>query len=644
MLRGRSISWRYATMCPCAIFVISGGCKTADLTFSDLTVVNRPTHVQWVRDAIDRRRDDRAITQTLAGALAFLDDTQVRDRKEPLGGCETDSCLDGGSEPKACFSTIIFNEPGVALKIPLVSSAAGVDPKCTPDLMAALKNGQSCFKWMRNTKGEWSSYLHLAPAVIGFGEHRNIRSLFAAQDSNLFMSAAVTYPLYLIDEGALPAQNRFVSRMREQAAQNIDRYRHGEAYNFWTRPGGELGSSTGAGPYNIPIAVVDALIAAKLAKNPRLQEFWTALAQGPALLPGAWLADIVDKQVNPYGAAAVFNLPPDAGNTSMAVVIQYLRQKFDGKGQPDLAALRTLDHFRDVRRSREYGDSRWLAAGAGQSGAYLTWLKPEASIGDKKGTFKDPKSGVIPLHFNNLDCVVYADGVFAQALSGNRSKEGFTAAMAAIVQAVTTKKWPECGIYHPQRMAFPYAVSRAFRDGGLGDQPEMALAMGRLLHDLLDEQADDGSFSGGVDSTKDLPTALGVIALIHIGRQIAQQEGVAAQYTLAIQNGINYLVKQQKPYSLLHDEPNDGAVGSPERHKKMGAKWDDGLFFSIAFWDFAHVRSQSYTTATVVEALVKYLIAYEYGDITAGQGRRLKVISYSDPANPSLSSFQYTVE
>ena len=64
-------------------------------------------------------------------------------------------------------------------------------------------------------------------------------------------------------------------------------------------------------------------------------------------------------------------------------------------------------------------------------------------------------------------------------------------------------------------MMFPYAISRAYRDGGIRTK-SMESAMAILLRDLLAEQRTYGStysnkigaFSGGFDTTDDLSTGL----------------------------------------------------------------------------------------------------------------------------------------
>jgi len=61
---------------------------------------------------------------------------------------------------------------------------------------------------------------------------------------------------------------------------------------------------------------------------------------------------------------------------------------------------------------------------------------------------------------------------------------------------------------------------------------------------------------------------------------------------------------------------------------RYGYKWHSGLFFSTSFWDLIHWRSEAYTTAIILEALVKFALAYDMDRATLLQGQRLLVDSY----------------
>jgi hypothetical protein len=204
-------------------------------------------------------------------------------------------------------------------------------------------------------------------------------------------------------------------------------------------------------------------------------------------------------------------------------------------------------------------------------------------------------------------------------MRGDNHAAGFDETVGLVAKAINDKAWPRCGLYYPQDKIFPYAASRAFREGNINDS-RLEDAMARLAQDLIADQASvrlkvpgqAGAFSGGADKSYHLATALAVSSLLNIGVEIAEKYGFLASYKRAIQDGVTYLIRERVAHKVLFSET---LVNPAESHSssgpRYGYRWTSGLFFSASAWDLAQWRSEAYTVAMVMEALTKYMLAYE---------------------------------
>jgi hypothetical protein len=543
---------------------------------------------EQVNGAIRQRLADEKLGQTILGALAFLEDRQVRPRKGNLS-CEYDSSDEGDG----CKTLLSFN-------IPFFENIGLPAPK---SVIA------------RNRTGEWASYIHFLPNKIGVKG----RSPAAVQDSNLFMTAFIAYPLFLFDESGLKPEQRHIEKMLHLAMKNIMSFKRDDAYNFWAVLPGVRGKTPRTGPFNILVSQLELLGNAYL--NPKLDKVFAKLAKGQQTPPKFWIASCLDTKANPTGADALFNIPNDADDTSTAVSFQHFyRSLFPGSGvEVDMPALERICDFRDIDRVREDGRDSWKGK---NTGAFLTWIKDE-----KAPVFDNPEIGIIPLAVNNVDVVVNANVLFAMALTGRKDLPGYGDCVRLIRKAAEKRAWPEAGLYYPQNMIFPYTASRAYRDGG-AREPEMKQAMQFLLRDLLKQQyywgqknpTRKGAFPGGDDKSDHLATALAVTTLLNMGREIAVEGNLAREYDFALRSGVKYLIDQ----ALWKKVKNNETIGKFKTPRDRCANWLSGLFFAASFWDLAHWRSQAFTTAMVLEALTKYALAYDLDDAPAG-ARRLKL-------------------
>jgi len=527
---------------------------------------------------------DPVVKMIVRGVLLRLDDTQVRDRPGRHSsfydycGDRTGEALGAGGQE----SVELWPDA-----IPELTVAEHEAETCRSRVYVTLPVskrfvGVSAFDLpIENEIGEWSTYLGIVPALRG---SRKGRLFVALQDSSMFVTAAVGYPLFLLEP---KPQARITAEILTLARDHIAGYRRGDGYNFWRqRPAQTAAGGTHAITYpnNLPPRLVEKVGRRYLAEP-----------------------ELFDPAINPYGADSAFNIPNDADDTATAVAFELLYRAHGG--YPGAAArrihedaLEILPRYRDLDREREDGHDAWKGT---DSGAFLTWLKDE-----REPPFARPGAGVIPRDVNNVDCVVNANAVLALALAGKRETPGFDQAVELSARAVRQTAWPECGLYYPQRLIFPYAVSRAYRDGGVR-APVLVDVLGKLMTDVMLAQSDAGWFDGGADKGRDLSTALGVVTLLNLGEAVARRAGIPLEdYRSAIRLGLAYLadsaraVPVENPDTFARDGVNSGAAGG-------ALAWEPGVFFASVFWDLVQWRSEAYTDAIVLEAFVRYALAYD---------------------------------
>lgn len=542
-----------------------------------------PRFVRFVREA----RATPDVGRTIAGALRYLDDTQIRDRAGRHSS-HFDTCAPDGD---GCSSVILLN---------------------TLTRGYVERDSQSLGISIRNVAGEWANTIHVLPDVLGDADGE---VGIAIQDSNVFVTAGVLYPLYFLDEQRLPPEARLAARTRSLGVASLARYRRGPAYSFWTEIPGETSPAPRTGPLNLPIHSVRRLAA---ALSGPLFPLWSLVTAGLNVNVEDWVRLVLDETRNPLGFDAIFNLPNDADDTALVVALQRLHSRLQpGDGvHPDLPALHTLTRYRDTGRQQR--DPRNLAAGAVDSGAFLTWLTDE-----ERGVFSAPEAGVIPLAVNNVDCVVNANALFSLSINGGRGWAGYAPARDFLLSAVRSGAWADsCVLYYPQLMMLPYTLSRAYREGGMTADPVMRAAMGQLLRDLLRLQQDDGGFPGGGDPTRDLSTALATSALLNIGAAVAPENGLFNAYQHAVARGVRYLLDHRRDHPLGFAPPGSTGEGP---YGNRGYRWGSGVLFAGSYGDLAHWRSEAYSTAIALEALIKFALAYDLTGATLLGGGRLQV-------------------
>lgn len=521
---------------------------------------------------LEGRLQHTGLQQAILEALAFLEDNQVRNRPgrgSPL--CDS-TCEGDGSRGR---TNLNFGRV----------ENVGVPGRC-----------------VSNRTGEWTSQINLVPRRLGCKG----RTILSMQDSNAFVTACVAWTLLRYDDSGMPCERRCISTMLDLAVANLATYRRNGSYNFWPLLPGVSSRWPRSGPPNVGIPLQATL--SRIYVTPGLNLLLAPATCGVDMPERWWVAAALDRCQNPAGPDALFNVPNDSDTTALAVAVQTLYGgKYPDHGPPpDLAALAEVARYRDLNRSREHPRDFWKHV---ETGAYLTWLKDE-----NEPVFGDPCTGIIPYAANNVDAVVNANVVMALGVSGGKDMAGYDDALGVLAQTVHEKLWPPAGLYYQgQCMMFPYAVSRAYRDGGARTGP-MEPAMRVLLSQLLEIQACYGrtcphrwgAFPGGEDPSDHLSTAFGLCALLNLGRTMADELGKGECYDRAVLAAVDYLIRQRKGRRIVNPSTHCCFGGAVD---KVGV-WESGVVFT-SITDLTYWRSQAMTAGVVAEGLGKFVLGYD---------------------------------
>lgn len=456
--------------------------------------------------------------------------------------------------------------------------------------------GRSVFP-EQHLAGSWPCFIHFLPDQTP----ALLRPFYTATDYNLFSTASTAYPLLLFDDSGLPEGMRPVEGMLEGACRAVGRFRRGAAYNFWLCRKARQHDYLAAAPLNVPQWIVDL--------RRRIYEHTGLLAMKgfyEADLLMRWLDDCYNERVNPGGSEAVFNIPDDADNTSMAVALQLLSCRRYGwqSMNPDISPLDFMCGFRDLGREKSDRKNRVFGK---DTGAFLTWLKDE-----RLPVYSGPEEGIIPLWANNVDIVINANALLALSLAGKQDSPGYDAAAALLAKCIMERSWTGISLYYPEKLVFPYSVARAWRDGGAGVSV-LDDAMPDLVVQLLEEQARfgrqrpdcDGAFPSDPYGNCRYSTALGLAALVNLGVVTARKAGCERQFLTAVDKAALFLLR------TMQSIKPEGAFSSGLFGKIRPAFWASGIIYTSSLQPMAHWRSHLQTTALVLEALSKYYLGYD---------------------------------
>jgi hypothetical protein len=524
-----------------------------------------------------RRQEEKEVRQSLVEGIRSLVDLQIRDHRGQHSPVY-DSCGTGDG----CASVFPVFDPRITVGLP------------TPPLWPKIQNYPQ----------EWGSSIHALTQVIHTPQGQ---APILVPDANMFVTSSILYPLAFVEK----AQEGALGRITEEALESIEFYKRNEAYSFWRVHPSKTEGYEVVGPLNVPVKIIETLVrlvGSVVRVPPGDGPHRAPDGSGPQIRPG-WIQAIGNPSINPVGIESFFNIPSDADDTALALIAQKTFGVPDPEEHEKLSNI-LLAH-RDLNRQFEDTRDSWKGK---NSGAFLTWLKDE-SLPISEGF--NPRTGTIPFGVNNVDCVVNANVVFALGLIGMGDHPAVEQSLRALNRSVALEAWPRCGLYYPHKMMLPYTLTRAYRDGGLihdGREDALQRIVVRLLADQREVAARDprriGAFSGGVDQTDDLATALALNALLNVGREIPEKLGILAEYDRGISQGIQFLVKHRKSMGVQFPEN----LGNLYRPGAKAAIWEPGIFFSASVQEAAHWRSAAYTAAIVAEALAKYLLAWDYSD------------------------------
>ncbi len=542
------------------------------------------------------RANNRELISTISGALLYLEDSQLRLKK---AFWKKNDQLPQKNAGKTSYYY-------------LTHYALDCYNKRNNDVKTAI----------------WESHIQFIPQNLKIGS----KAVFVVPDDNLYISESIIYPFYLFRD--IEGGGDYLTVIKYKTNNRIHLFKRGKAYNFWMEYHGVYGNTPRTGPANIPIGFIKKFTTFML--SPFIRHYYNELTAGLDVVPRNWLLTVRSK-ANPTGEDALFNIPNDADDTSMGVVLQRLLHNEYATLPPsscyyqvavDTEALNLVSKFRDVNRVKEDGRDRWKGK---STGAYLTWLKRE-----DLPVFSSCETGVIPLGVNNVDVVINANILFSLSLNQRQGIAGYTESLYLLKRVIFENKWKEASLYYPQKLMFPYALSRAWRDGNIKDTL-MQEAVARMLTDLIALQQEygkdnpflKGAFPGGKEKSDDFSTALGLCALLNIGENVAVKRGIRRLYHEAIEAAVRFLIKEKRPYKMRYTDSFGRKTGKYKRATApKGYQWEEGAAFSSSFSDLAHWSSRPLVAAIVLEALTKYVLAYDKQNYNIQNGPKIYILSY----------------
>lgn len=458
-------------------------------------------------------------------------------------------------------------------------------------------------KHMENT---WPSFVSFLPGK----SISQFQPFYVASDYNLFTTASTAYPLFLFDDKKLPPDSQFITEMRVNAVQGIEKFKRGSSYNFWTSKKSKGLKYTYSAPDNIPIWIITI--------RKRLNDATGLLGLGnirESDIITNWIDTIYNRDINKSGNIAMFNIPNDSDDSSLAMLIKYLSLKNDHtiSSTDDFGTINSFVRFRDINRSKR---DRYNLDFSQNTGAFLTWHKND-SIED----FSIPENGIIPLKVNNIDITVNSNVLHFLSIAGLTDIPGFMETSLFIATVIKEKKWHNTSLYYPEKLWFPYCLSKAIRDGGL-NVPQINELLPEFVSQIIEMQQDfeskhpslKGAFPVFDSISYNLSTALGLNTLLNLGRENAVKSGNQELFDEIIKNSLDFLLKSKKEH-----------VAAKKYFCRKEIFWISGPLFSSSVQDLAHWFSNSQNTALVLEAFTKYLL--DYHKITSGNKMKIGKMS-----------------
>jgi len=447
----------------------------------------------------------------------------------------------------------------------------------------------------KHIKSNWPGFINYTPRIL----KSPLKSAFLVTDYNLFTTVSTASALLLFDDSRLPVENRFIEQILKQVHQSVTLYKRNNCYCFWPVNSIEKESEM-IRPVNIPNFIIDfRWNLHRLTGFLGLQKF----IESDTLFK--WLEKCYNKIENPSGSNALFNIPNDADNTSIAFIFRhFMKKKFPEINIQPVVDLDIFGSFTDKNRVKTDRHNEKIGR---ETGAFLTWLKDE-----NLPVFTNPWEGVIPLEANNVDIVINANALFALSLCGKQEITGFNEAVNLLINCIENDNWAKVSLYYPNKLHFPYSLSRVWREVGL-IKPRLEKALQKMLLQLITEQqvfekqnpGFEGAFPCGEDGNFTYSTTLFLITLLNMGNIMAETAGLNDEYENSIKNAVSFIVRNGiKTRVVNNHHPHFSGNIEP-------VYWNSGVLYSSSIRDLAEWRSDPQFTSLVLEALAKYVLNYD---------------------------------
>lgn len=340
------------------------------------------------------------------------------------------------------------------------------------------------------------------------------------------------------------------------------------------------------------------------------------LQKGPEPTPVPWVRRPTHYKLSSRYINNAANVENDADDTASGNLAMLYHQKIFTNANPQnddslignfstsqakrvLATFSLFDEYLDDQRKNRHWYN-YLFNGCANSGAYMTWLGPEAtfkrwSIVKTFGhnqifylkssvCYPTPYRPYIPYGTNDVDAVVNANVLTYLAKKGElTSGKGHEGAHRFIYHQAVQGHWNRAGHYYPNLYHFHYAVSRALAAGDTALLPTAQL----MLSHLMESQQKEGNYYSRrrVNHRDALQsTTYALLALLNF-----RASGLNVPEDL-IDRAVCYLHHLQQP-------------------AKQGFYWKGGVYFSggTVVRNVLYFTSDAYTTALIAQALQKYI-------------------------------------
>lgn len=258
-----------------------------------------------------------------------------------------------------------------------------------------------------------------------------------------------------------------------------------------------------------------------------------------------------------------------------------------------------FDNYRDINRKNIFIFDRYKSK-LENSGAYLTWFGSESEFKSTNSIdyfcnnlfwflpyshlYTRSNTAHIPFSTNNVDIIVNLNIISSLAyLNMLDSLDGLNDALKMINKIVINNNYDNASSYYPNRYQLHYSISKAYI---ACNKKFLNAEVFQLISHLKSTQNRDGSWSDKKSGNKEdivQSTANALMALINFG------DFEANDSLENINKAISFLHKQMKT------EGN-------KKYWKGGTFYCGGIYLKNLLW----WNSDSYTTALIIQALVKY--------------------------------------